>query len=180
MISRLRLLAAISGACIVLAACGALQAATDASANAYRAVFGSNVTTLNVDVSASASINSDESGRPAPVVVRIYQLRDRKAFDSASLADLLTNDRALLGQDLAAELSAVLNPGASASLSQRMQPRTKYVAIVALYRNADTGGAWKRVIATKQLHADAVLGVTLDENRISLPDDVSGRGSASR
>jgi type VI secretion system protein VasD len=173
-------LSAISAACVVLTACGAWQAASDVSASAYRAVFTSNVNALNVDLSAGESLNADDTGRPTPVVVRIYQLRDRKAFDGASRADIVKNDRTLLAHDLQSELSAVLNPGASASLSQRMLPGTKYVAIVALYRKPDADEAWRRVIATKQLHADTVLNVTLDEDQLRLPDDASGRGRVAR
>lgn len=163
----------------LLAGCGAWQAASDASVSAYRAVFTSNMETLNVDLLADDSINPDEAGQPTPVVVRIYQLRDRKAFDSVSRADLAKGDRTLLAADLNAELSTVLNPGASASLSQRMQPGTQFVAIVVLYRTTDADGAWKQVIATKKLHADAALKVRLDANQVRLQDDAAGRGRAS-
>jgi type VI secretion system protein VasD len=163
----------------LLAGCGAWQAASDASVSAYRAVFTSNVKMLNVDLSADDSVNPDETGHPTPVVVRIYQLRDRKAFDSVSRVDLAKGDRTLLAKDLNAELSAVLNPGASASLSQRMQPGTEYVAIVVLYRTPDADGAWKQVIATRKLHADAALTVRLDANQVRLQDDAAGRGRAS-
>jgi type VI secretion system protein VasD len=158
----------------LLAGCGAWQAASDASVSAYRAVFTGNVKTLNVDLSADATLNPDDTGHPAPVVVRIYQLRDRKAFDSVSHADLAKGDRTLLAKDLNAELPAVLNPGASASLSQPMQPGTQYVAIAALYRTPDADGLWKQVIATKKLHAGATLKVMLDANQVHLQDDASG------
>ncbi|HKT95955.1 MAG TPA: type VI secretion system lipoprotein TssJ [Paraburkholderia sp.] len=171
---------AFTAVCIgLLAGCGAWQAASDASVSAYRAVFTSNVKTLNVDLSADETLNPDETGHPTPVVVRIYQLRDRKAFDSVSRADLAKGDRTLLATDLNAELSAVLNPGASASLSQRMQPGTQFVAIVVLYRTTDADGAWKQVIATKKLRADAALKVMIDADQVRLQDDAAGHGRAS-
>lgn len=171
---------AFTAVCIgLLAGCGAWQAASDVSVSAYRAVFTSNVKTLNVDLSADETLNPDETGHPTPVVVRIYQLRDHKAFDSVSRADLAKGDRTLLATDLNAELSAVLNPGASASLAQPMQPGTEYVAIVVLYRTTDADGAWKQVIATKKLRADAALKVMIDADQVRLQDDAAGHGRAS-
>jgi type VI secretion system protein VasD len=51
----------------------------------------------------------------------------------------------------------VLNPGASVSLSQPMRADTKYIAIVAFYRNPGAGDGWKYVIEKKKLDADRPL-----------------------
>lgn len=51
----------------------------------------------------------------------------------------------------------MLNPGASASLSQPMNADTKYVAIVAFYRNPGTANGWKYVVEKKKLDADKPL-----------------------
>lgn len=55
----------------------------------------------------------------------------------------------------------MLNPGAAASLSQPMQADTKYVAIVAFYRNPGNGDGWKYVIGKKKLDADKPLKLEL-------------------
>lgn len=65
----------------------------------------------------------------------------------------------MLGQDLQASQASILNPGASASLSQPMRTDTKYVAIVAFYRNP--GNGWKYVIEKKKLDADKPLKLEL-------------------
>jgi len=75
-----------------------------------------------------------------------YQLKDRKLFDGASYNDLLKSDHTVLAQDLQDNMAAVLNPGASASLSQPMKTDTRYVAIVALYRNPGSGNGLKYVV----------------------------------
>jgi len=146
---------------LLLSACGAWQSVSDASSGAYRAVFFKQVKVLNVDLSAREALNPDDAGRATSVAVRVYQLKDRKMFDGASYEDLLKHDRTVLAQDLQANLAAVLNPGASASLSQPMQADTKYVAIVAFYRNPGNGDGWKYVIEKKKLDADKPLKLEL-------------------
>lgn len=146
---------------LLLSACGAWQSVSDTSSSAYRAVFFKQVKVLNVDLSAREALNPDDAGRATSVAVRVYQLKDRKMFDGASYEDLLKSDRTILAQDLQANLAAVLNPGASASLSQPMQADTKYIAIVAFYRNPDNGDGWKYVIEKKKLDADKPLKLEL-------------------
>jgi type VI secretion system protein VasD len=146
---------------LLLSACGAWQTVSDGSSNAYHAVFFKQVKVLNVDLSAREALNPDDAGRATTVAVRVYQLKDRKMFDGASYEDLLKNDRTVLAQDLQASIASVLNPGASASLSQPMQADTKFVAIVAFYRNPGNGDGWKYVIEKKRLDADKPLKIEL-------------------
>nr|WP_126284603.1 type VI secretion system lipoprotein TssJ [Burkholderia stagnalis] len=159
---------------LLLSGCGAWQSVSDASASAYRAVFFKHVKVLNVDLTARAALNPDDVGRATSVAVRVYQLKDRKMFDGASYDDLLKNDKTVLAQDLEATVSTTVNPGASASLSQPMQPETKYVAIVAFYRSPGRDGVWKRVIEKKKLDADKPLRLELVENDVQLSGDVPG------
>ncbi|WP_233834751.1 type VI secretion system lipoprotein TssJ [Paraburkholderia sp. ZP32-5] len=169
---RFTILSAVS--VVLLSACGAWQTVSDTSSNAYHAVFFKQIKVLDVDLSARDALNPDDAGRATSVAVRVYQLKDRKMFDGASYEDLLKNDRTVLAQDLQASMASVLNPGASASLSQPMQAETKYVAVVAFYRNPGNGDGWKYVIEKKKLDADKPL-------RISLMDQLLlAQGSAPR
>ena len=157
----IRFAVSILSSVLLLSACGAWQSVSDASSSAYRAVFFKQIKVLNVDLSAREALNPDDAGRATSVAVRVYQLKDRKIFDGASYEDLLKHDRTVLAQDLQANLAAVLNPGASASLSQPMQADTKYVAIVAFYRNPGNGDGWKYVIEKQKLDVDKPLKLEL-------------------
>ncbi|MBY4693043.1 type VI secretion system lipoprotein TssJ [Burkholderia latens] len=162
---------------LLLSACGAWQAVSDASSSTYHAVFFKQVKVLNVDLSAREALNPDDAGRPTSVAVRVYQLKDRKMFDGASYDDLLKNDRAVLAQDLQTSMASVLNPGASASLTQPMQADTKYVATVAFYRNPGNGDGWKYVIEKNKLDADKPLKLELIDQLLIVPN---GMRSTSR
>lgn len=157
----------------LLSACGAWQSVSDASSNAYHAVFFKQVKVLDIDLNARDALNPDDAGRPTSVAVRVYQLKDRRLLDGASYEDLLKHDQTVLAQDLQASMASVLNPGASASLSQPMQADTKYVAIVAFYRNPGSGDGWKYVIEKTQLDADKPL-------RLELVDQLLLAGGDSR
>ena len=161
---------------LLLSACGAWQTVSDSTSSAYHAVFYKQVKVLNVDLTARASVNPDEAMRSTSVAVRVYQLKDRKLFDKASYDDLLKNDRTVLAQDLQDSMATVVNPGASASVSQPMQPDTEYVGVVAFYRTPDANGTWRRVVAKKKLSADAPLKLELvDRELVATTDPVKSR-----
>ncbi|MFM0226317.1 type VI secretion system lipoprotein TssJ [Paraburkholderia dipogonis] len=160
-------------ASLLLSACGAWQTVSDSTSSAYHAVFYKQVKVLNVDLTARASVNPDEAMHSTSVAVRVYQLKDHKLFDKASYDDLLKNDKTMLAQDLQASIATVVNPGASASVSQPMRPETEYVGIAAFYRAPDSNGTWRRVIPKKKLSADAPLKLELVDRELVASDDVA-------
>lgn len=163
-------------ASLLLSGCGAWQSVSDSTSSAYRAVFYKQVKVLNVDLTARASINPDEAKRSTSVAVRVYQLKDRKVFDKASYDDLLKNDKTLLAQDLQDSTGTVVNPGASASVTQPMHADTEYVGIVAFYREPDSTGSWRRVVPKKKLSPDEPLKLELiDRELIATTDPAKQR-----
>ncbi|MFC0577644.1 type VI secretion system lipoprotein TssJ [Paraburkholderia solisilvae] len=158
---------------VALSGCGAWQAVSDTSSNAYRAVFFTQVKTLDVDLTTRASLNPDDTGRATSVAVRVYQLKDRQMFDRASYDDLLKNDRSVLAQDLQASMSSVLNPAASASLSQPMKPDTGYVAVAIFFREPGSGDGWKYVIEKKKLDAQRPLKLVLVDRSVTVAGDAA-------
>ncbi len=155
-----------------VAACGAWQSVSDTSAGAYRAVFRKQVKTLDIDLTARVALNPDEASRPVSVAVRAYQLKDRRSFDAASYPELLKNDRAVIGGDLLDTVGQVINPGSAASLSQPMNPDTKFIAIVAFFRDARDNHDWRRVIPTTALSADHPLKLTLMNSELVVGNDL--------
>ncbi|EMN5129283.1 type VI secretion system lipoprotein TssJ [Burkholderia contaminans] len=168
-----RMSAATAAAVLLLSGCGAWQSVSDASSNAYRAVFFKQVKVLDVDLTARAALNPDDVGRPTSVAVRVYQLKDRRAFDAASYDDLLKNAKIVLAQDIRAAMAVVLNPAASASLSQPMQADTKYVAVVAFFRNPGNGDGWKYIIEKTKLSPDRPLSIDLTDQLLLGSENVS-------
>ena len=169
----IRLTTILLAASLMLSACGAWQAVSDSTSSAYHVVFYKQVKVLNVDLTARAAVNPDQAMRSTSVTVRVYQLKDRKLFDKASYDDLLKNDKTVLAQDLQASIATVVNPGASASVSQPMQPDTEYVGIVAFYRDPDSNGTWRRVVPKKELSADVPLKLELVDRELVALDGLA-------
>ncbi|MBG0881260.1 type VI secretion system lipoprotein TssJ [Burkholderia sp. 9775_39] len=157
---------------LMLQGCGAWQSVSDASSNAYHAVFFKKIKVLKVDLSAREALNLDEAGHATSVAVRVYQLKNRKMFDAVSYNDLLKDDRTILSEDLQASAAAVVSPGASVSLSQPMQADTKFVAIVAFYRAPGSGERWKYIIDKERLDVQKPLKLELVD-QLLLVDDVT-------
>ena len=155
-----------------LAGCGAWQSVSDGTASAYNAVFHKSVRTLDIDLSARASLNSGSGDQPYSVSVRIYQIRDRKAFDAASYDDLVQNDRTVLAQDLQDMASAVVTPGGAVNVSQPMRADTQYVAVVAFFRDAGGATNWRRVFPKNALSADDPLRLQLAGSDLVTAADV--------
>ncbi len=99
-------------------------------------------------------------------------------FDTASYDDLLKHDRTVLAQDLQADMSTVVSPGASASLSQPMRVDTRYVAVVAFYRAPGSRDGWKRIVEKNKLDADKPLKLELSTNEWAGGRDAGARGAS--
>lgn len=92
---------------------------------------------------AAPRLNADRRGQGLALVVRVYTLRQRTAFDAAPYAAFLTPDaeRAALGNDLVTVREVTLVPGQRIALAE--QPgRDAYVGVVALF-HAPAPGAWR-------------------------------------
>src|SRR5262245_39721791 len=66
--------------------------------------------TASMTLAVSADANPDATGRPSPVVVRVYQLRTDAAFLTAEFFPLFDDDRKALGAELISRDEFVLAP----------------------------------------------------------------------
>jgi type VI secretion system protein VasD len=124
-------------------------------------------TAVKISVAVLASANPDSSGRPSPVLVRVYELKSTAAFDSADFFTLYGKDQATLGADLNAKSEFLLRPGENRSLEQTVQPGTKFIGVVAAYRDIERS-RWRATapvppnrttpLAVKVGAADVVIG----------------------
>jgi type VI secretion system protein VasD len=94
-------------------------------------------TVVRIDVNALDRVNPDHMGRPSPVVVRVYELKATAAFDSADFFTLYSHDQATLGGDLNAKNEFMLKPGDRQNVEATAQPGTKFIAVVAAFRDIE-------------------------------------------
>jgi type VI secretion system protein VasD len=123
-------------------------------------------TMVDLTLTAKPEVNPDESGRPSPVVVRIYQLAAGGAFEGADFFQLYRSDATTLRQDLLHRDEVVLSPGETRTLRFEPKPATQAVGVMALFRRIDQA-AW-RGLANVPPHETTAIGITLDGVTLSL------------
>jgi type VI secretion system protein VasD len=96
-------------------------------------------------ISASADANPDRSGRPSPVVVRVYQLRTDAAFNAASFSDLFENEDKALGAELITRDEYVLAPQDSRTIEVAIAGETRFLGAIAGFRDI-LNAQWRALV----------------------------------
>ncbi len=92
-------------------------------------------TKIDSEIVASRYINPDDSGRPSPLVVRIYELKSDEIFNKADFYMLYDDDEATLGGDLLARKEYKLSPGEARKIIYKVNDQARYLGVIAAYRN---------------------------------------------
>ena len=100
--------------------------------------------TLVVSLASAADANPDVRGRASPIAMRLYELRATSAFESADFFALFERDAATLGSDLVGRVEAILRPGETQELVRKAGAETRYVGVVAAYRDLEHS-VWRLV-----------------------------------
>ena len=129
--------------------------------------------TLSVTIHASPTLNPGSDGHPAPVLVRIYELRARDAFDRATFFELYDHDARVLNDALLKRAEIAVRPGETVPLVRPLDPATRVVAIVAAYERVDDA-KWRASVMLGSPGA-AELTATLDSAAVTLTDTTPAR-----
>ena len=80
-------------------------------------------------------VNPDATGRPSPLMIRIYQLASTEKFDNAEFFDLTDNAEATLGADLLGVEQLMLSPGEAQPYDAEYDANTSFIGVIAGYRD---------------------------------------------
>ena len=119
----------------------------------------STLTKLDVVLNASEQVNPDLHGRPSPVVVQLIELRHGVAFEHAEFFSLYGNAQQVLAQDWVVSEEVELRPGEHRALKLRVGPDSRFVGILAAYRDLPNV-RWRLlvpVVAGQRNRAELVL-----------------------
>ncbi|MBB1630355.1 type VI secretion system-associated lipoprotein [Cupriavidus sp. UME77] len=157
----------LAGMVMVLAGCGAWQSVKDTTAAAASAVFVAKVKQMNLVIVSRSALNQDERGVSLPVVLRIYQLKDAKAFDTATYAQLLEGAGDPLKTDSLGRTEVTLGPAATVGPSEPMADDAQYVGVVAFFRE-QSGAEWQLVIPKARWKKGDPVKLAVTDNRLEL------------
>lgn len=121
-------------------------------------------------VASLPNVNPDFSGRPSPVVVKIYELRRAVAFKQADFQGLFDQPLQTLGADILAADELVFVPGEARSVTYLPGPDARFIGIVAGFRQLDRA-RWRTL---RPIYADGKNSIALelsDTSIIVVPED---------
>ncbi|MDC0692730.1 type VI secretion system lipoprotein TssJ [Klebsiella pasteurii] len=152
-----------------LTGCGLTQTVKDGTVSVTKAIFYKQVKTLHLDIQAREGVNNNAKGTSLATVVRIYQLKDRKAFDSTDYPSLFADDSQAINADLLAEKDIRLRPGESVSLDMPMEEAAQFVAVAGMFMAPDqVNDTWRITLSRNDLDPDKARVIEVSNNRLTL------------
>ncbi|WP_313517858.1 type VI secretion system lipoprotein TssJ [Pseudomonas sp.] len=154
---------ALPAALLVLAGCSSLSP--------Y-----STLTKLDLDLHGSDTLNPDINGRPSPIVLRLLELKHPVAFENADFFSLYQRPREALAPDLVELEELELRPGEERQLKLSLQEGSRYVGVLAAYRDLPET-SWRFVIALQPQERREIT-LLLDERGIHDQASVASKGGS--
>ncbi|MFP2238257.1 type VI secretion system lipoprotein TssJ [Pseudescherichia vulneris] len=155
--------------CLLLSGCGLTQKVSDGTVAMTKSIFYKQIKTLHLDIRARDAINNNAQGNALATVVRIYQLKDRKAFDSTDYPSLFASDSEALKTDLVAEKDLRVRPGESVSVDMPMEEGAQFVAVAAMFLTPDQEkNSWRVVMSRQDLDPDDARHIELNQQTLTL------------
>lgn len=127
---------------------------------------------IQYNLFATEDVNPSVSGRPSPVVVRLYELRNSPRFLAADYFSLVQDDRAALGDEFVSRQEYVLRPGETRLIRKNADLTTRFIGVVASYRDIENG-VWRALTQIPAPHRSGVLwsGTSSPEHRLLVTVD---------
>lgn len=131
----------------------------------------STLTKLDLTLAASEEVNPDLHGRPSPVVVQLFELKHPVAFEHADFFTLYGHAEQALPKDWVSSEELELRPGEQVALKLRSEPQSRYVGIIAAYRDLPhVQWRWVLALAPQQLTRAHLV---LDQSGIRAGDPIA-------
>lgn len=157
------------GVTLMLAGCGLTQKVTDGTVAVTKSIFYKQIKTVHLDIRAREAVNNNAGGVALSTVIRVYQLKDRKTFDSTDYPSLFKTDSQAIKADLLAEKDIRLQPGGAVTLDMPMEEDAQYVAVAGMFISPDQmNNTWRVVLARDDLDPDKARVIEAGNNRLML------------
>lgn len=131
---------------------------------------------IAVRLHAARRLNVDSRGQSLALLLRVYKLRQRTAFEQAPYAAFLTpqSERDALGADLIEVRELTLVPGQQLALDETLPREAGWLGVVALFHSPPARG-WRLAFAAPEAEK---AGVTIGLHACAMSSGTAG-GSGS-
>jgi type VI secretion system protein VasD len=125
---------------------------------------------------AAKRLNLDRRGQSLALLVRVYKLRERAAFDGAPYAAFLSpqQEREALGADLLEVRELTLVPGQQLELNEKLPREAGWLGVVALFHSPLQQG-WRLAFAARESEQ---TGVTIGLHACAMTTSASSAAGA--
>lgn len=123
-------------------------------------------TQLLLKIEAAAQSNLDSTGRPSPIKIHIYELKNLSMFSEADRQSLIANDRAVLGDDVLRREEFILKPQEGKSIRREAHPDAIAVGVLAGYQ--DRSAIWRAFYPLPEAPKAAWYRMVIPANKVSL------------
>jgi type VI secretion system protein VasD len=131
----------------------------------------SDMTKLDLTLNGSDELNPDLNGRPSPIVLRLIELKHPVAFETADFFSLYQRPKEALSPDMVVLEELELRPGEQREMKLSVQPGSRYVGVLAAYRDLPESN-WRVVIPLQEQERNSSV-LTLDALGIKAQDDAN-------
>ena len=97
---------------------------------------------VELEIETSDRVNIDQSGEALPTILRLYQLKNLSAVQSASFDDMLDRPKETLGDAIVHEDELTIYPGQIVVRRFERDPKADFLVGVVIVRNP-VGTAWR-------------------------------------
>jgi type VI secretion system protein VasD len=101
----------------------------------------------HMTIAVTPDANPDATGRPSPVVVRVYQLKGDAAFKGAEFFGLFDDEQQALGAELISRSEFVLAPSDLRAIDVKLNADARFVGAVAAFRDI-RNSQWRGLVPT--------------------------------
>lgn len=133
---------------------------------------------LEITLGALDDVNPNATGRPSPIVVRVFELANESRFQTADYFELMGEGAVLLEGDILSKEEHTLIPGEVRVLRKRASLQSKSLGIIAGYRDLGSS-TWRAVtplpepylagrLWTKSVSPTVRLFVVLNKNGVMI------------
>jgi len=126
-------------------------------------------TWVQLDITSNNTLNPDESGRPSPVVLRIYELKDITNFQSKDFFQIYDNDEEALGDSLIKKDELNFRPGESTFIEREFNPDAAYIGVFVAFRDVDEAH-WRAFYKLRQSRTNK-LKIDLHDIKVSIKSE---------
>jgi type VI secretion system protein VasD len=110
-----------------------------------------------ITIAASADVNPDATGRPSPIVVRIYQLKTDAAFGGADYFTLFDDEQKVLGADLITRREYVMAPAEQRVIELDIDLDARFVGVLAAFRDI-RNAEWRALVPAARKDLTVAIG----------------------